>query len=116
MAVHVVAMGKLKLLAGGHSNWQLLAALLGPFALKLPFATRLPTSCADLAFSLRLFLFRLHRIFFADAAYGASTRSDSRWERALRLFHARAIADDRPFGMQLQANEEMLNALAMLAL
>lgn len=114
MAVHAVAMGKLKLLAGGHSNWQLLAALLGPFALKLPFVTRLPTSCADLALSLRFFLFRLHRIFFADAAYAAS-RNGRRLERALQLFHGRAIADDRTLGM-LQANEEMLNTLSMLAL
>nr|CAD1844449.1 unnamed protein product [Ananas comosus var. bracteatus] len=111
MAVHMVAVAKLKLLAGGgHSNWKLLAALLCPFALKLPFFAQFPSSCTDIAVSVRLFLFRLNRIFFDD-----SIPAVGRWRRALRLLHDRANADEGMLRM-VRVNEEMLNALSMLAL
>ncbi|RWW16095.1 hypothetical protein GW17_00020040 [Ensete ventricosum] len=111
MAFHLVVLSKLKLLTGGgHSHWKLLVSLLCPFALKLPFAaTCLSSSGADLLLSLRLFAFRLARIFLDEPT--AAQQRRGRWERALRLLHERAVAA----GLQ-RTNEETLNAISMLAL
>lgn len=100
----MVVLGKLKLLNSGHSNWKLLTALLCPFALKLPFAMHMPASYTDLAISVRLFLFRLNQIVFQ----GSRGRRDRRWERALRLFHERAVG--------MRPDDEALDALSMVAL
>ncbi|ONK73772.1 uncharacterized protein A4U43_C04F35210 [Asparagus officinalis] len=86
MAAHLLILAKLKLLnGGGQSNWRLMAMLFCPFALKLPLAMHMPSSYTDLAISLRLFIFRLNRIFFFEGS------GDRRWERALRLFHERVL-------------------------
>lgn len=103
MAAHLIVLGKLRLLNGVHSNWKLLAALLCPFALKLPFAMHMPASYSDMGLSVRLFLFRLNQIFFDGGG-----RSHQRWERALRLLHERLLGP-RP-------NEDDLMALSMIAL
>ncbi|THU74301.1 hypothetical protein C4D60_Mb04t31920 [Musa balbisiana] len=116
MGVHLLIIGKLKLLAGGHSSCQILASLLCPFALKLPFvAARLPNSCADLAVSLRLFAFRLGRVFVVDATATAMHRRHGRWERALRLLHDRATGDRQRLRL-LAPSDEMLTAISMLTL
>ncbi|URE38376.1 hypothetical protein MUK42_17875 [Musa troglodytarum] len=118
MVFHMVVLGKLQLLAGGgHGHWKLLLSLLCPFALKLPFAaTCLPSSgAADLILALRLFVFRLARIFFDEAAAAQGGRG--RWERALRLLHERAVAggDAARLGAP-RTSEETFNVISMVAL
>ncbi|KAG6500265.1 hypothetical protein ZIOFF_040108 [Zingiber officinale] len=113
MGVHLAVIGKLNALlaGGGHSNIQILASVLFPFALKLLFAASgagplLPNSIASrLALSLRFFLFRLRRVF--HRRYG-------RWERALRLLRGRAAAPPRIRG--LAPSDETLAAISMLTL
>ncbi|CAL9772878.1 unnamed protein product [Musa acuminata subsp. burmannicoides] len=112
MGSHLVIIGKLALLAGGHSNCHILASLICPFALKLSFVV------ARLALPFRFFLFRLGRIFAAEAATAARVahRRDGRWRRALRL-----LCGDRPAGNEerlrlLQPSDEMLTAISMLTL
>ncbi|KAJ8512536.1 hypothetical protein OPV22_002970 [Ensete ventricosum] len=108
MGVHLVIIAKLKLLAGGHSNCQILASLLCPFALKLPFvAARLPNSCAQLAVSLRFFVFRLGRIFLQ--------RWVGRWETAIRLLHDRVVTNEERRRV-LSPTDEMLTQISMLTL
>ncbi|CAL9104591.1 hypothetical protein MUK42_10737 [Musa troglodytarum] len=112
MGAHLVIIGKLTLLAGGHNNCHILASLLCPFAVKLPFVV------ARLALPLRFFLFRLGRIFAAEVATATSAarRRHERWGRALRL-----LCDDRPAGNEerlrlLPPSDEMLTAISMLTL
>ncbi|URE38377.1 hypothetical protein MUK42_17875 [Musa troglodytarum] len=110
MVFHMVVLGKLQLLAGGgHGHWKLLLSLLCPFALKLPFGA------ADLILALRLFVFRLARIFFDEAAAAQGGRG--RWERALRLLHERAVAggDAARLGAP-RTSEETFNVISMVAL
>ncbi|URD85103.1 hypothetical protein MUK42_28731 [Musa troglodytarum] len=108
MGIHLVIIAKMKLLAWGHSNCQILASLLCPFALKLPFiAARLPNSCAQLVVSLRFFVFRLGRIFLQ--------RRVGRWERALRLLHDR-VATNEERRRVLGPSDEMLTQISMLTL
>ena len=98
MAVDFVLLLKLKLLlasgcvsggesSGGQCQPYLHAALLWFFVLKLPLAAGMRgSSYADIAVSLRLFLFRLNRVLFHDGPMHGGGR---RWERALRLFRGR---------------------------
>ncbi|KAJ8470767.1 hypothetical protein OPV22_025110 [Ensete ventricosum] len=109
MVSHLVIIGKLTLLAGGHSNCHILASLLCPFALKLPFVV------ARLVLPFRFFLFRLGRIIAAEAA-SAAHRRHGRWGRALRL-----LCGDRPAGNEerlrlLPPSDELLTAISMLTL
>ncbi|MQM05815.1 hypothetical protein Taro_038626 [Colocasia esculenta] len=89
MVLHLAVVAKLKLLAAvghGHGTGQLLAALLGPFVLKLPISRYVPRALGDVVFSCRLFLFRLSRIFLEE---GADAAGGGRWGRALRLVSGR---------------------------
>lgn len=111
MGIHLLIIGKLKLLGGGHGSCQLLASLFCPFALKLPFvaAGRLPNSCSALAVSIRFFLFRLGRV--------STRRRIQRWERAVRLLlRDRAVVGDERRRRVLGPSDEMLTAISMLTL
>ncbi|KAG6490305.1 hypothetical protein ZIOFF_051594 [Zingiber officinale] len=110
MGAHLLIIGKLKLLGGGggHSCFQLLASLLCPFVLKLPFvAARLPNSCIDLAVSIRFFLFRLGHV--------AMRRHYGRWQRAITHLHHRATGNGRRMQV-LDPSDEMLTTISMLTL
>lgn len=88
---------KLKLLAmgcvgggeggGSHCQPYLHATLLWFFVLKLPMAAGMRgSSYTDMAFSIRLFVFRLNQVLFHDGPTRGGAR---RWERALRLLRER---------------------------
>ncbi|KAG6527922.1 hypothetical protein ZIOFF_010057 [Zingiber officinale] len=111
MGVHLLIIGKFKLLGGGHGSCQLLASLFCPFALKLPFfaAGRLPNSCSALAVSIRFFLFRLGHV--------STRRRFHRWERSIRfLLRDRAVVGNDRRRRVLSPSDEMLTAISMLTL
>ncbi|KAJ6806051.1 hypothetical protein M6B38_177280 [Iris pallida] len=105
MAAHLVAIAKLKLFASTHSNCKLILMLLFPFILKFPLAMHVPNSLADVASSVRLFIFRTQQIFSQET----DAPNRDRWERALRLLQLRLAGSNRLSGRrELGFNEDML--------
>ncbi|CAA6666785.1 unnamed protein product [Spirodela intermedia] len=100
------------LAAAGHGGGQLLMVLLVPFLLKIPARRYAPLVLGDLAFSSRLFFFRLSRILF-HAQPAAAGGGDGRWGRTLRL-----VVSGRAHGGQRWAgpDEDSLHAVSMLVL
>ncbi|KAK8916794.1 hypothetical protein KSP39_PZI022449 [Platanthera zijinensis] len=113
MGVHigVLMVVKMKLLAyGGHTNGHMLLALLPPFILRLPIATRIPASLPGVAYSLRLLFFQLSSILFRRTP----APGNGRMARTLRLLYSRMIENGR--SPMAETDAETLLALSMASL
>ncbi|KAJ0962012.1 hypothetical protein J5N97_029840 [Dioscorea zingiberensis] len=111
MVLHLLLVGKLKLLASSHIRWQqyFLSAFILPFSVKIAIAAAggfSSFSLSDMVFHLRLFFFRLNRIFSHSTV---ASNDHRRWERTLRLLHERA-------GGSPAGEDTTIHAISMFAL
>ncbi|PIM97786.1 hypothetical protein CDL12_29742 [Handroanthus impetiginosus] len=116
MAFPVVPLAKLGVMAATHHGLTpLVTALLWPFLLKFSFSFRpLHQGCADMMYSVRLFIFQMGQIAFDTEPSGGAAAVGMRWRRALRLVYQR-VAHVR-HAQSNASGEESLVALSMLAL
>lgn len=111
MGLHLVLLAKLKLLATSHCPGPVFAALLWPFALKIPLSGCISRACTRFSVSSVLIVFRLSQVLFQEQ----SIRHGHRWERALRVLCERADVTRRRFSTA-QSHETSLHSVSMLAL
>lgn len=111
MGLHLVLLAKLNLLATSHCPGPVFAALLWPFALKIPLSGCISRACTRFSVSSVLIVFRLSQVLFQEQ----SIRHGHRWERALRVLCERAYVTRRRFSTA-QSHETSLHSVSMLAL
>ncbi|KAL6007838.1 hypothetical protein ACLOJK_033341 [Asimina triloba] len=113
MGIQLLALAKLKLVAGGGGGAAhgpaliLLKSLMWLFVIKIPFTAAIFGSYPDVASSSSFFLFRLTRILFQDPSL---SRGGRRWDRAVRLIRSRAV------NVRHQEAEASLHQLSMISL